>query len=101
MDGEEENVVGLPLATLLELYPELLAVPPIAAQSSAVQHDAIRLLARCEVRWQIWRASGEFARLRPGCAPMSAGRRTLPPIDGGAGPDLSAPALSIWASSAI
>jgi nucleoside triphosphate pyrophosphatase len=25
VDGEEENVVGLPLATLLELYPELLA----------------------------------------------------------------------------
>jgi septum formation protein len=24
VDGEEENVVGLPLATLLELYPELL-----------------------------------------------------------------------------
>ncbi len=25
VDGEEENVVGLPLAALLELYPELLA----------------------------------------------------------------------------
>ena len=26
VDGEEENVVGLPLATLLELYPELSAI---------------------------------------------------------------------------
>jgi septum formation protein len=25
LDGEEENVVGLPLATLLEIYPELHA----------------------------------------------------------------------------
>lgn len=25
VDGEEENVVGLPLATLLDVYPELLA----------------------------------------------------------------------------
>jgi septum formation protein len=24
VDGEEENVVGLPLATLLDVYPELL-----------------------------------------------------------------------------
>ncbi len=26
VDGEQENVVGLPLATLLEIYPELLGV---------------------------------------------------------------------------
>jgi hypothetical protein len=25
VDGEEDNVVGLPVATLLEIYPELLA----------------------------------------------------------------------------
>ncbi|MGD0455864.1 MAG: nucleoside triphosphate pyrophosphatase [Solirubrobacteraceae bacterium] len=28
VDGEEENVVGLPLATLLDLYPEMLAQRP-------------------------------------------------------------------------
>ncbi len=32
VDGEVENVVGLPLATLLDIYPELLADPRAAGE---------------------------------------------------------------------
>ena len=40
VDGDYENVVGLPLATLLDLYPELLRRRQAA--------DAFRL----QIRWQ-------------------------------------------------